>query len=66
PNKHLAFAFGPHFCMGNQLARLEARAALRQLVQRFDSIELAVDRSALQIKRSPSLRGYRSLPLRLR
>lgn len=66
PNKHLAFAFGPHFCLGNQLARLEARAALLGLVQRFDEIELAVDRSALTIKRSPSLRGYRNLPLHLR
>jgi cytochrome P450 len=66
PNKHLAFAFGPHFCLGSQLARLEGRSALLALVQRFDEIELAVDRSALQFKPTPSLRGYRSLPVRLR
>lgn len=65
PNKHLAFAFGPHFCLGNQLARLEGRAALLALVQRFDQIELAVDRSALRLTSTPSLRGYRSLPVRL-
>jgi cytochrome P450 len=66
PNKHLAFAFGPHFCLGSQLARLEGRSALLGLVQRFDEIELAVDRSSLQFKPTPSLRGYRSLQVRLR
>lgn len=66
PNKHLAFGFGPHFCLGNQLARLEARAAILGLVQRFGDIRLAVDRSSLEIKRSPSLRGYRVLPLQVR
>jgi cytochrome P450 PksS len=65
PNKHLAFAFGPHFCLGNQLARLEARSAILALVQRFDHIEVAVDRSALSFKPTPSLRGYRTLPVRL-
>jgi cytochrome P450 PksS len=66
PNRHLAVAFGSHFCLGNQLARLEGRIALRALVQRFEHIELAVPRDRLQYKPTPSLRGLRSLPLRLR
>ncbi len=66
PNKHLAFAFGPHFCLGNQLARLEGRAAVLALEQRFSEIELTVAPSALQFKPTPSLRGYRTLPVRLR
>ena len=66
PNKHLSFAFGPHFCLGSQLARLEGRSALLGLVQRFDDIELAVDRSTLQFKPTPSLRGYQSLQVKLR
>ena len=53
PNKHLAFAFGPHFCLGSQLARLEGRSALLGLVQRFDEIQLAVDRASLQFKPTP-------------
>ncbi|MDQ2648394.1 MAG: cytochrome P450 [Actinomycetota bacterium] len=65
PNRHLAFAFGSHFCLGNQLARLEARIALTALVQRFDEISLAVDRSSLRFKPTVSLRGLAALPLHL-
>ena len=65
PNRHLSFAFGSHFCLGNQLARLEARIALCGLVERFDRIELAVPQSQLRWKSTESLRGLRSLPLRL-
>lgn len=65
PNRHIAFAFGTHFCLGHQLARAEARIALSALVQRFDRIELAVPRSRLTYKPTQSLRGLHALPLRL-
>jgi cytochrome P450 len=65
PNRHLAFAFGSHFCLGNQLARLEARAAIGALVRTFDRIELAVPRDRIRYKPTPSLRGPVSVPLRL-
>ena len=32
PNRHLAFAFGIHYCLGHQLARLEGRIALAALL----------------------------------
>jgi cytochrome P450 len=41
PNKHLAFGFGPHFCLGAQLARLETRAIFAELLSRLDHIEAA-------------------------
>jgi cytochrome P450 len=37
---HVAFGNGPHFCIGNQLARMELRNALTALLDRYDSIEL--------------------------
>ena len=66
PNKHITFAFGSHYCLGNQLARMEGRMALQALVQRFEHIELAIPREQLDWKPTHSLRGLRSLPLRLR
>ena len=66
PNPHIAFAFGAHYCLGNQLARLEARIALRALLARFEHFELDVPVDALRYKPTQSLRGLSKLPLRLR
>ena len=41
PNRHLAFGFGAHYCLGTHLARLEGRALYAELVPRVRSIELA-------------------------
>ncbi|SES78031.1 cytochrome P450 [Geodermatophilus poikilotrophus] len=43
PNPHLTFGHGVHFCLGAPLARLEARVALRLLLERYRDIELAAD-----------------------
>jgi cytochrome P450 len=63
PNPHLSFGFGPHFCLGAALARLEARAVLGELLNRFSRIDLAgpVTRTA-----SPVIAGVRSAPLEFR
>ena len=66
PNRHLTFAFGKHFCLGNQLARLEGQTAIGELVRRFPGMRLAAPREELRYKSVQSLRGFRSLPLRLR
>ncbi|MCZ6557423.1 MAG: cytochrome P450 [SAR324 cluster bacterium] len=39
-NRHLAFAFGIHFCLGAPLARMEARIAFATLFQRFSNLTL--------------------------
>jgi cytochrome P450 len=45
-NRHLAFAQGPHVCLGMHLARLEARVALERLLERFPAVRLDPDRPA--------------------
>lgn len=60
-SSHLSFGFGTHFCVGSNLARLEAKIALEELLSRFPRLELAGE-----ISRLPSLlmRGACSIPLR--
>jgi cytochrome P450 len=43
PNRHLGFGWGPHFCLGAQLAKLEAEVAIPRVVERFPSLRLATD-----------------------
>jgi cytochrome P450 len=66
PNRHLAFGFGAHFCLGAQLARMETRIALRSLFERNPSLRLAVDPSELVIQRAPGWHRHESLPVSLR
>ncbi len=41
PNSHLAFGFGTHFCLGNQLARLELSMMTRRVLERLPDLRLA-------------------------
>ena len=59
PNDHLAFGFGPHFCLGASLARLEVRAMLERVVQRLPDLELATDDPL-----SSFLSGAETMPVR--
>ena len=43
PNRHLTFGKGTHFCLGAPLARLEARIAFRQLLERYPDFEVLTD-----------------------
>jgi len=48
PNPHLSFGHGIHFCLGAPLARLEARVAMRLLLQRYRDIDVASDEQVEQ------------------
>ncbi|WP_406644355.1 cytochrome P450 [Aliisedimentitalea scapharcae] len=62
PNRHLAFAGGPHVCVGLTLARLEGRIALSRLLSRFPNYTcLAGRESGGRIR----FHGYASLPARM-
>jgi cytochrome P450 len=60
-NKHLSFGYGPHFCLGAQLAEAQMRAIFSELVERFSSIEMM---SSPTFLRSNFQRGVKSLPIK--
>lgn len=60
PNKHLAFGYGPHFCVGAPLGRMEASTAIGTLLRRLKDLRLA--RDDLQWNNA-LFRGLKSLPI---
>jgi cytochrome P450 len=61
PNKHLAFGFGIHYCLGAMLARMELKALFGKLLPRLASIELAGEPA---LSRSAFVSGVKRLPIR--
>ncbi|AUY48405.1 cytochrome P450 [Streptomyces sp. CB01881] len=43
PNDHVSFGFGPHFCVGARLARIQMSALIRRVVTELPGLELASD-----------------------
>jgi cytochrome P450 len=60
-DKHIAFGFGAHFCLGAQLARMELRTVFRDLLPRIKSIELAGKPTSMK---TTFVGGPKSLPIR--
>ena len=63
-NPHLAFGFGAHYCLGANLARLEARVAIGALLERTRGFE-RVGSEPLPLHPSPVFRAVTKLPVRL-
>lgn len=60
---HLAFGSGVHQCVGQLLARLEMRVALRALVTELPDLRLAVPFEEVEFKFDAPIYGLRSLPV---
>jgi cytochrome P450 len=59
-DRHLAFGYGIHFCIGAALARLEARVAIEQTLKRFPRWE--VDEAGMTRIHTTTVRGYTNVP----
>lgn len=63
PNKHIAFGYGVHFCLGAALARMEVSSFFTKLLPRLESVELA---GAPEYVATTFVGGLKHLPIRYR
>ncbi|MFJ8694279.1 cytochrome P450 [Streptomyces roseolilacinus] len=63
PNPHVAFGYGPHFCVGAMLARLESELLVDALADRFPGLRLAVPAEEVRFRRGALIRGPESMPV---
>ncbi len=61
-DRHLAFGYGAHFCLGAALARLEGKAVLAETLRRFPDWE--VDEASIELVRTSTVRGPAHLTFR--
>ncbi|MDP1874289.1 cytochrome P450 [Phenylobacterium sp.] len=63
PNKHLAFGYGAHLCLGQHLAKMEMRILWEELIPRLESLELAGEP---QMSQAVFVNGPKTLPIRFK
>jgi cytochrome P450 len=65
PNPHVSFGSGIHFCLGAQLARVEAQVGFERLFTRYPRLALAVADAELKHSGNMLLKALVALPIRL-
>ncbi|WP_405878082.1 cytochrome P450 [Streptomyces sp. NBC_01136] len=63
PNPHVAFGFGPHYCPGGMLARLESELLVDVLLNRMPGLRLAVPPDQVPFRKGALIRGPEALPV---
>jgi cytochrome P450 len=61
--QHVVFGKGPHYCMGNNLSRLETRTAFSTIARRFPGLRLTTE--TVKWNANPLLRRVVALPIAL-
>lgn len=62
PNKHIAFGYGPHMCVGQHLAKQEMRIMLEELLPRIERVEVTGERKLVQTN---FVGGLKNLPVNI-
>ncbi|MBK0870779.1 cytochrome P450 [Saccharopolyspora sp. HNM0986] len=62
PNKHIAFGYGPHMCVGQHLAKQELRIMFEELLPRIERVEVTGERKLVQTN---FVGGLKNLPVNL-
>ncbi|MDQ0595712.1 cytochrome P450 [Streptomyces canus] len=60
---HLAFGFGVHQCVGQQLARVEMRIAIPALLERFPTLRLGAPADEIEMRTNSFVYGVAALPV---
>lgn len=63
PNPHVSFGFGPHYCPGAMLARLESELLVDALLDRLPGLRLAVEPKQVPFRKGALIRGPEALPV---
>ncbi|COQ61299.1 Cytochrome P450 107B1 [Streptococcus pneumoniae] len=62
-NRHIAFGYGSHFCLGAPLARLEAKIAITTLFNRMPELQIKGNREEIKWQGNYLMRSLEELPL---
>jgi cholest-4-en-3-one 26-monooxygenase len=63
PNSHLAFGFGTHFCLGNQLARIELINMISAVLKRLPDLQLVDSAATLPLRAANFVSGLEAMPV---
>lgn len=62
PNKHIAFGYGPHMCIGQHLAKIELRIMFEELLPKLDQIQIISETKVIQTN---FVGGLKNMPVSL-